>query len=239
MNNTQDNEEQKLDLPKPKESYQDYVARLRKEIDTTISKRNFFREPKDRHPSFINRLSTEKEIKMEKEQQKQKAKPHIRLYDQILQKPPQSFENQTSKSAKLDTDVKQQINNTHAGYAGHTGPVGYNGDNYVGNKVLYKPITIATDPAIISDYSKLDQENSIYTQFIEQSSPSKNDFYPAFYRENIDPVNPEEEIILNIEELANELAETELTNSGNKFKYEDLLEKYKKIIFKHERKRKE
>jgi hypothetical protein len=51
------------------------------------------------------------------------------------------------------------------------------------------------------------------------------------------PINKDEEIILNIEELADELAEMELKINSS-VKYEDLLEKYKKVILKHERRQK-
>lgn len=53
------------------------------------------------------------------------------------------------------------------------------------------------------------------------------------------PVNKDEELIVNIEELADELAEEGLKNKENTLKYHELLEKYKKLILKHERGKKE
>ena len=52
-------------------------------------------------------------------------------------------------------------------------------------------------------------------------------------------LNPNEELIINIEELADELATQELTIPSNTLKYGESLEKYKKIILKHERRKKE
>jgi len=76
-----------------------------------------------------------------------------------------------------------------------------------------------------------------------RGSPSFSDLYPPMPKvvektPDKSPINKDEEAILNVEELADELANMELKLNPD-LKYEDLLEKYKKIILKHERNNKD
>jgi len=52
-------------------------------------------------------------------------------------------------------------------------------------------------------------------------------------------VTENEELIVNIEELADELTEEAMKNKDNTLLYKELLEKYKTLILKHERRNKE
>ena len=99
-------------------------------------------------------------------------------------------------------------------------------------------------------YSK-EQANMLATANVEYTSSlptitmTSNDSWkyhagydPVGLKKEI-PLNKDEELIINIEELADELAEEALKNKDNILKYSELLNNYKKIILKHERRNKE
>lgn len=120
----------------------------------------------------------------------------------------------------------------------------YGGDNLAGNSGInpleyskptyqfYKP----SDASPIPESAK--KSVNIYE---EQISPDYNygiDPY-GFPTPEKKEFNKDEELIINIEELADELAEEAMKIESNTKTYQVLLEYYKKLILKHERQRKE
>ena len=85
------------------------------------------------------------------------------------------------------------------------------------------------------------KKSSNASLFDEISLPSATDRYKKNIIKKNEKIvlNKDEELIINIEELADELANEALKIETNTLEYKDLLNKYKELILKHERAKKQ
>ena len=85
------------------------------------------------------------------------------------------------------------------------------------------------------------KKSSNASLFDEISLPSATDRYKKKIIKKNEKIvlNKDEELIINIEELADELANEALKIETNTLEYKDLLNKYKELILKHERAKKQ
>jgi hypothetical protein len=107
-------------------------------------------------------------------------------------------------------------------------------NNSLKNEIIINEIPSEYDSALLGTTNSVPLDNLTSKQ---------NDFFSDYIKKEEDKpyvISKDEELIINIEELADELAEKTLSeNKDNTLSYKDLLEKYKIIILKHERKQKE
>ena len=85
------------------------------------------------------------------------------------------------------------------------------------------------------------KKSSNASLFDEISLPSATDRYKKNIIKKNEKIvlNKDEELSINIEELADELANEALKIETNTLEYKDLLNKYKELILKHERAKKQ